>query len=85
MGELRTLSSAWPSCSLVYWKVREAKGATWPPRFLDPWHHCQLHRDPLTACSNLVFVREALLKGLEIHDWRRKVIGLDREFIGNWE
>lgn len=29
-----TLSSAWPSCSLVYWKVRDAKGVIWAPKFL---------------------------------------------------
>lgn len=29
-----TLSSACPSCSLVYWKVRDAKGVIWAPKFL---------------------------------------------------
>ena len=31
---IRTLSSAWPSCSLVYWKVREAKGVIVAPMLL---------------------------------------------------
>lgn len=30
----QTLSSAWPSCSLVYWKVREAKGVMEAPKVL---------------------------------------------------
>lgn len=32
----RTLSSAWPSCSFVYWKVRDAKGVIWDPKLLLP-------------------------------------------------
>lgn len=32
-----TLSSAWPSCSLVYWKVRDAKGVTVDPKELARW------------------------------------------------
>jgi hypothetical protein len=29
-----TLSSVWPNCSLVYWKVRDAKGVTEAPKLL---------------------------------------------------
>ncbi len=34
----QTLSSAWPNCSLVYWKVREAKGVICPPKELVNGH-----------------------------------------------
>lgn len=32
-----TLSSAWPSCSLVYWKVRDANGVICVPKALVGW------------------------------------------------
>lgn len=69
-GSIRTLSSAWPNCSLVYWKVREANGVICPPREL-----CKLNVSheskaffPDRSIPGLEasgFVREALLETFE--------------------
>jgi hypothetical protein len=63
----QTLSSAWPNCSLVYWKVREAKGVICPPSELRASMSAFI-LEPFDRLMVLVMVeslREALLESLE--------------------
>lgn len=60
-----TLSSTCPSCSLVYWRVLDAKGVIWAPRDLvEPG---MLESSQLTVWKSYNIIRKSLPKVLEIH------------------
>lgn len=80
IGSRTTLSSAWPSCSLVYWKVRDAKGVIWAPKELEELMPLLAQGHPkraragraatgnaATQCTHL-HVRDVLPDVAEVHD-----------------
>lgn len=71
-GPYLTLSSACPNCSLVYWKVREAKGVICAPKSLHSEtsvgsiaQACRIASRP--GCVMVHHAREVFAKVLEIH------------------